>query len=405
MSSRAQAVRGREKMNQGQDNQFDHPLQQAYGEFLPVGYPFSYDARTLVGYQISTLDGSAPSDVVLSSGSSRHHVTATEDGSYAAQRYRNELLSESPCLVLPVAELQNPWDLAAPATPLTPVEGDGLNYFPVQGNVGSMYYHGSVTTSPTTATTGTGAAPVWPSHLISMDPTYPEIPCRSAPYIEPELSPAMNGFTYQDGGYDESLPEAGSGGEDGTPYAEDNRTPKDHGYSDDRADQDQEQEQEQGPKKTKKSVKTSRASGARKKPSRKKSGASHNSPGQTPPLLPPPGPSLRTATRKHKRTEPPHKPGESPGELRARASHNQVEKEYRTRLHRQFEQLLNVLPGEGMGVDDEGEIPAGTTRQRRLSKAEVLDKATRHIRFLEGDKARLRRENRELEAALEKTAH
>lgn len=305
-----------------------------------------------------------------------------------APSYPDDMLPETPCLADPAAELQSRW---APVTPITPVGGDRLGYFDIPGSVGPPYYPDSGTTSPTVATAGTAAGPFWSGYPVSMDHTYQGIPAgHLAPHIGPQAPPAVNGFTHQGGGYDGSLPEeAGSGAEGGTAaYAKDNRTPNDHA------------EPEQEHKEWKYSS-TSRASGARKKSSRKKSPSNHNSRGQTPLL----GPLLRTATRKYVRNEPPHKPGESPEELRARASHNQVEKEYRTRLQWQFEQLLEVLPGEGMGVDDEGEVPAGAARQRRLSKAEVLDKATRHIRFLEDDKARLRREKRELEAALEKAAH
>ncbi|KAK0657054.1 hypothetical protein B0T16DRAFT_51045 [Cercophora newfieldiana] len=106
------------------------------------------------------------------------------------------------------------------------------------------------------------------------------------------------------------------------------------------------------------------------------------------------GPSLRTAARRHKRAESTSKPGESVQAQRARASHNQVEKEYRTRLHGHFEQLLKVLPDEDdlIGEGQSESAGGGSGRHKRLSKAEVLQKARLHIRDLEEDIKRQRRE-------------
>jgi hypothetical protein len=118
------------------------------------------------------------------------------------------------------------------------------------------------------------------------------------------------------------------------------------------------------------------------------------------------GPALRTAARKHKRTEPTSKPGESAQAHRARASHNQVEKEYRNRLHGYFERLLNVLPDEDELNDEarvrqspSGSASCGSSQNKRLSKAEVLQKARQHIVFLEEDVAKRRREIRALKRA------
>lgn len=117
-----------------------------------------------------------------------------------------------------------------------------------------------------------------------------------------------------------------------------------------------------------------------------------------------PGQTLRTATRRNRRAEPTVKPGESLQEQRARASHNLVEKEYRNRLHGYFERLLNVLPGEGIRLEGEEEASAGqgTANQgqhKRLSKAEVLEKARLHIQYLEDERAKLKREIAELALA------
>ncbi|KAK0710782.1 hypothetical protein B0H67DRAFT_265051 [Lasiosphaeris hirsuta] len=64
-------------------------------------------------------------------------------------------------------------------------------------------------------------------------------------------------------------------------------------------------------------------------------------------------------------------------------AHDLVGIEYRKRLHEKFEQLLNNLPG--MGIDDSRETSA--TRQKRLSRVEILDMASQYIRRLRGDAA------------------
>ncbi|KAJ2897053.1 hypothetical protein MKZ38_005003 [Zalerion maritima] len=97
---------------------------------------------------------------------------------------------------------------------------------------------------------------------------------------------------------------------------------------------------------------------------------------------------LRTASRKAKRTSA-HKPAASEEELRARASHNLVEKQYRNRLNTQFERLLAVLPAPGSDDD-------GGTDDRRLSKAEVLDIARKRIRSLEKERDNLKMQKNEL---------
>ncbi|OIW28749.1 hypothetical protein CONLIGDRAFT_632970 [Coniochaeta ligniaria NRRL 30616] len=84
-------------------------------------------------------------------------------------------------------------------------------------------------------------------------------------------------------------------------------------------------------------------------------------------------------------------------ELQARQCHNLVEKQYRNRLNRQFENLLAVLPVDGectsasasgrktkTSVTDRGGAAAGVEGgERRLSKAEVLDMARQRIVTLE----------------------
>jgi hypothetical protein len=119
-----------------------------------------------------------------------------------------------------------------------------------------------------------------------------------------------------------------------------------------------------------------------------------------------PKPALRTAARKHKQSEPTSKPGESTQAHRARASHNQVEKQYRNRLHGYFERLLKVLPDEGeqndeaqAGQSPSGSASGGKSQHKRFSKAEVLQRARQHIILLEQDAERRRREIRALKRA------
>jgi hypothetical protein len=70
-----------------------------------------------------------------------------------------------------------------------------------------------------------------------------------------------------------------------------------------------------------------------------------------------------------------------------RTNHNHVEKQYRNRLNGQFESLLQMLPREENGLANE----------KRVSKAEVLILAKKHIEELEREKRELEEENVGLE--------
>ncbi|KAI1808502.1 hypothetical protein F4811DRAFT_570441 [Daldinia bambusicola] len=109
---------------------------------------------------------------------------------------------------------------------------------------------------------------------------------------------------------------------------------------------------------------------------------------------------LRSASRTSKNTH--HNPPASAEEQKSRETHNQVEKQYRNRLNAHFESLLDALPetmqaGEG---DDDGE--ALDLTDRRVSKAEVLDMARRHIQALERECAALEGERDELRNNMER---
>ncbi|KAK1691180.1 hypothetical protein BDP55DRAFT_690156 [Colletotrichum godetiae] len=119
-----------------------------------------------------------------------------------------------------------------------------------------------------------------------------------------------------------------------------------------------------------------------------------------------PAPRLRSASRTSKNAL--QKPTESLEERRTRASHNLVEKQYRNRLNAQFEGLLNALPeqvrgpaGAGDGDESDPQAAAAANEERRVSKAEVLDMARRHIQNLERERETLHRERGELLRNLE----
>ncbi|KAI1769587.1 hypothetical protein GGR53DRAFT_7451 [Hypoxylon sp. FL1150] len=112
---------------------------------------------------------------------------------------------------------------------------------------------------------------------------------------------------------------------------------------------------------------------------------------------------LRSASRTSKNTH--HNPPASAEEQKSRETHNQVEKQYRNRLNAHFESLLDALPdtmqaGEGEGEENEGgggeAARALDLTDRRVSKAEVLDMARRHIQALERECAALEGERDEL---------
>jgi hypothetical protein len=117
------------------------------------------------------------------------------------------------------------------------------------------------------------------------------------------------------------------------------------------------------------------------------------------PLSPPSSTSraskLRSASRASKNNH--LNPPATEEERKTRASHNQVEKQYRNRLNAHFEALLNTLP-EYMrgGEDDEYDV------DRKISKAEVLEMARRHILSLERDCSALQEERDELRASVER---
>ncbi|KAK3904531.1 hypothetical protein C8A05DRAFT_13605 [Staphylotrichum tortipilum] len=123
----------------------------------------------------------------------------------------------------------------------------------------------------------------------------------------------------------------------------------------------------------------------------------------------PTGPSLRTAARRFKRPTPSPKPGESDEHHRARTNHNLVEQQYRHRLHAKFEDLLDALANrlplegeeEGEEDDEDGDMEGVAAavggkgvvggavgkgkggKNRRMSKVDVLNRASRAIRYLE----------------------
>lgn len=150
-----------------------------------------------------------------------------------------------------------------------------------------------------------------------------------------------------------------------------------------------------------------RARGGRGALSRSKTaGEERFSPTPSAAEVPSPGPSLRTATRRFKRAETTPKPDETPEHRRARTTHNMVEQEYRRRLTTSFQQLLDSLPGDILADGDADGASPETQRkkQQRMSKADVLARTVRIIKFLESDVQGIKREVGQMKEQLQKPA-
>ncbi|KAI0971796.1 hypothetical protein F4678DRAFT_75367 [Xylaria arbuscula] len=108
---------------------------------------------------------------------------------------------------------------------------------------------------------------------------------------------------------------------------------------------------------------------------------------------------LRSASRTSKNTH--HNPPATAEERKSRETHNNVEKQYRNRLNAHFESLLSALPErmQSSEGDEGGDLDAG---DRRVSKAEVLEMARRHIKALERECAALEGERDELRDNMER---
>lgn len=139
------------------------------------------------------------------------------------------------------------------------------------------------------------------------------------------------------------------------------------------------------------------SSGSHRRSSRHSSVSSRQQPRY--PLSPPSSTGraskLRSASRASKNNH--LNPPATEEERKTRASHNQVEKQYRNRLNAHFEALLNTLPEYMRGGEDE-EVDI----DRKISKAEVLEMARRHILSLERDCSALQEERDDLRASVEK---
>ncbi|KAH8665069.1 hypothetical protein BGZ60DRAFT_529413 [Tricladium varicosporioides] len=85
--------------------------------------------------------------------------------------------------------------------------------------------------------------------------------------------------------------------------------------------------------------------------------------------------------------------------MNSRASHNLVEKQYRNRLNDQFNTLLSSIPADVVGTEING-YGRGDGPERRVSKAEVLALAKRHIETLEKTKAGLEIEKEQLKVSV-----
>ncbi|KAI0114989.1 hypothetical protein F4814DRAFT_459819 [Daldinia grandis] len=109
---------------------------------------------------------------------------------------------------------------------------------------------------------------------------------------------------------------------------------------------------------------------------------------------------LRSASRTSKNTH--HNPPTTVEEQKSRDTHNQVEKQYRNRLNAHFESLLDALPETMQAGEGDDEEESLDLTDRRVSKAEVLDMARRHIQALERECAALEGERDELRDNMER---
>lgn len=85
----------------------------------------------------------------------------------------------------------------------------------------------------------------------------------------------------------------------------------------------------------------------------------------------------------------------------SRNCHNMVEKHYRTRLNGQFSTLLDALPPDVVGAEIEGYARGDSNAEKKVSKAEVLMLAKRHIESLERENASLSGDNKVLEGDMQ----
>ncbi|KAI1824849.1 hypothetical protein F4861DRAFT_504427 [Xylaria intraflava] len=103
---------------------------------------------------------------------------------------------------------------------------------------------------------------------------------------------------------------------------------------------------------------------------------------------------LRSASRTSKNTH--HNPPVTAEERKSRETHNNVEKQYRNRLNAHFESLLSALPETMQNGEGEETGDVLDSGDRRVSKAEVLEMARRHIKSLERECGILEGERDEL---------
>ncbi|KAJ9419709.1 hypothetical protein QL093DRAFT_2591227 [Fusarium oxysporum] len=109
------------------------------------------------------------------------------------------------------------------------------------------------------------------------------------------------------------------------------------------------------------------------------------------------GVKLRSASRKPKRFRV--KPAVAPKTQQARECHNNVEKQYRTRLKLRFEKLLTVLQASRREDERPGEAKSLETNYC-FSRGDVLDAARQRILALEEENKQLSCKIKELSQAL-----
>ncbi|KAK5658909.1 hypothetical protein OQA88_1723 [Cercophora sp. LCS_1] len=347
----------------------------------------SFEQSTTTDYRLPTpADEQGPSPVFWS-GESSQVYPIVGDGSYGGMCHPVGVSAPSFVTTLGAASTRRGYDAVplestwSPMTPLTPAGSDGTSpgFLDVKGPFSFAEDPTSQQLSPCNVT-GTG----WTTHAYP----HAELPSK---FSDSNVGLMRSGIVDQ---HETQRDRAGVSAEEVDEVSEASPEPP------------KAQSSRASPPTEKASTRRKKSSSSESSMSKRRgSSASQEAPRRI--LVP--GQTLRTAARRNKRAEPTAKPGESLQEQRARTSHNQVEKDYRNRLHGHFERLLSVLPGEGLGLGLEGEDetssgqPAtGQGQNKRLSKANVLEKARMHIVYLEDDRLKRKREIAELQTRLEK---
>ncbi|KAK0734517.1 hypothetical protein B0T26DRAFT_670806 [Lasiosphaeria miniovina] len=402
----SQAAESQSAMNQDQDWYGQAPSQPS--EEPPYQYlmPQDFDQDALAESRTPAwINGETSSPALYHDRSSHEYLApagSSQYGNMEQYSYSSGTASGDPATasfghsVHDGSSVGSTW---APITPTTPLEGDGLtSYF--HGHPGSVSYAGSAPASPA----GVETVPHgWVNITSYVHHAYSGLPeDHTAPLGDFSQSRSL-GYSLAGSNSTRTLSNNDGSNNDGS---------NNDGSNNDGSNNDSSEGSEDGSARTKKSresqtkagresqrAKSNKTSEGGKSPPSSRRRKAKQSGGEATAAVPgpPPGPALRTAARRTRRTQGPMKPGESPQQRLARTNHNQVEKQYRGRLHQGFELLLKALPeaegegGAGAGEDGASSPTSSPNRKKRLSKYEVVRSAGCHILSLEDEVKGLRR--------------